>query len=347
MTRSRWILRRGSREEFDALTAGAAIDPPIEQTAEWAEFEESDEDRQALGVFVVEDSAECPRAVFRATRINDHGTHFVWLRHGPVWLGDPSAEEERELVDALVNDMKIIDAGATHIRLDLRFPAEVTILPASMITYDRTVVVDTSISSRDLEHDAAAEEILSRFKSRGRRDVRKSIRESGLVCADETERAREDFEEYHAVMRETAERDGFSPWPKATYERMIRILGPNRARVYAGRIEGELVCWAIVTISGARGWYFYAASKSAVSRRLVADRLLLFFCAELALAGVEQVDLMGIGSDVAPGLMSLNTFKTKFSPEIKEVPAAREIVVRPWLYSSVSRARRLVRSLRR
>ncbi len=347
MTQARWTLRRSSHEEFDALLAQAAIDPPIEQTIEWAHFEESDADRQALGVFVVEDSTQRPRAVFRVTRINDHGTHFVWLRHGPLWLSEPCAQEERALVDALVNDMKILDAGATHIRLDLRFPAEGALLPASMITYDRTVIVDTSISSLDLDRDAAAQEILSRFKSRGRRDVRKAIRESGLVCADETDQAREDFEEYHAVMRETAERDGFVPWPKMTYERMIRILGPDRVRVYAGRCEGELVCWAIVTICGTQACYFYAASKSAVSRRGVADRLLFFFCTELAFLGVKQVDLMGIGSDIAPGLMSLNTFKTKFSSEVQQVPAAREIVVRPWVYSSVSRARRFVRYLRR
>lgn len=347
MVDARWTVRRSSEAEFDALLEAAGVDPTIEQTAAWARFDESDAARHPLGVFVAEDAAGQARAVFRATRMSDHRTHFLWLRHGPVWLDDPSAEDEDAFVQACVDALGQMAPGATHIRLDLRYERDKAVFPATMITYDHTVVVDTRVSSPELDHEGAAEEVLSRFKSRGRRDVRKAIRESGLVCADETEAGATDFAEYHAVLAETAQRDGFSAWPASVYERMLSALGPQHARLYVGRIDGAVACWAIVTMSGKRAWYFYAASRSNVAKRLVADRLLLFFATELALQGVQSVDLMGIGSDIAPSLKSLNTFKTKFSNEVREVAPVREVIVRPALYAAIAKARQIVRLLRR
>lgn len=45
---------------------------------------------------------------------------------------------------------------------------------------------------------------------------------------------------------------------------MIRILGPEHCRVFAGRDpEGKVVTWAISTISGTHAVYYYAASRGA------------------------------------------------------------------------------------
>ncbi|WP_160159450.1 lipid II:glycine glycyltransferase FemX [Actinomyces culturomici] len=346
MTDSSWTLRRSDADEVAAALAAAGVDSPIEQTPQWASFDESDSDRTSLGYFLVSDDSGVDRASFLATRVNDHGTRFVWLRHGPVWFSVPAPDDESALVTALVTNMKAIDAGATHLRLDLASAPEGAMLPGSLITYDSTVVIDTSISSPDLDDDAATEEILARFKPRGRRDVRKSVRESGLECADETEAATADFEPYHAVMRQTAERDGFVPWPAEFYQRMLSDLGPERARLFAGRIDGEVVCWSIVCLSGRRAWRYCAASKSEVMRLRVTDRLVLFECLDLARRGVVAFDLMGIGSDIAPSLGGLNEFKTKFSKEVVAVAPAREIVLRPWVYFGVQRARRILHSIR-
>lgn len=343
---SLWTLRPSTAEEVAAALAAAQIDPPIEQVPEWAAFDESDADRTPLGYFLVADDEGRDRASFLATRVNDHGTRFVWLRHGPVWFEEPTAAQEAALVTALVTNMKAIDAGATHLRLDLASAPDGAMLPASLITYDSTVVIDTALSSPELDEEAAAEEILSRFKPRGRRDVRKSVRESGLHCADETESAIADFSSYHEVMVETAERDGFIPWPADFYSRMLSTLGEDRARLFAGRIDGELVCWSIVCLSGRRAWRYYAASKTSVMRRRVTDRLVLFEAIDLGRRGVTAFDLMGIGSDIAPSLSGLNEFKTKFSKEVVAVAPAREIVLRPWVYFGVQRARRIIHSIR-
>ena len=63
-----------------------------------------------------------------------------------------------------------------------------------------TVVIDVT---------GGDEEILSRMKPRGRRDVRKALREAPVTCADETEQATADFSEYYAIMnaRRGADKD--------------------------------------------------------------------------------------------------------------------------------------------
>ena len=68
------------------------------------------------------------------------------------------------------------------------------------------------------------------MKPRGRRDVRKALRECTLSFSDETERALASFEEYYEVMVETGARDGFSPAPIEDYRSMLRVLGPEHCR---------------------------------------------------------------------------------------------------------------------
>mgnify|MGYP000402845808 CR=1 FL=1 len=73
------------------------------------------------------------------------------------------------------------------LRIDLwNFEGSFPVL--STVPYNETVYVD--ITGGD-------EAILTRMKKRGRRDVRKALRESPAVCADETAQAMADFSEYY------------------------------------------------------------------------------------------------------------------------------------------------------
>ena len=165
----------------------------------------------------------------------------------------------------------------------------------------------------------------------------KALREGPVLCADETERATASFDEYYEVMVETAERDGFAPAPKETYQDMISVLGPDHCRVFAARdSEGALVSWAISTISGERAVYYYAASSARSRELLATDRLFYFECCELARLGCTSYDLMGIGSDFSPSLLGLNTFKTKFAKD-GERPVApdRDLPVKRAFYRTL------------
>ena len=345
MTRGQWSLTEVDAQAYESVLTGAGCILPIEQTPRWADLGAMDPDREPLGFFLVHDEEGRMRAGFTATRVSDHWASFVWLRHGPVWVDPPTGDDEDRLVEALRIGLAEAAPRATHVRLDLAHPVDGALIPSSMITYDRTVVLDTS-RDPEADEDAAAEAILATFKARGRRDVRKSVRESGVECADETARAVRDFSEYHALMAQTAQRDGFIPWDGDYYRRMVEVLGADNCRVYAGRIDGGLVCWSIVTISGPRAWRYYAASATEMMRKRVTDRLILFECLDLGGMGVTGYDLMGIGSDIAPSLSGLNEFKTKFSKDVVEVAPTREIVLRPVAYRALQGARALIRRIR-
>lgn len=318
-----------------AILAGAGIDPPIEQTTAWEAVDAMDPDRRTWGHCVVRRSGS-PVAVLTLTDLVVHRVHFLWARHAPVWLVEPSEQDEADLLEVLATEVRSRDKSAVHLRLDLHEDLADTFPPTGIIAYDHTVVIDTSLPGDPAatSEEEATDAVLSRFKSRGRRDVRKAVRESGLDCADETERAAVDFDEYHQLMEETAERDGFVPWGSEMYRDMISGLGPDHCRVYAGRVDGELQCWSIVTISGRLAARYYAASATSAMHRRASDRLVLFESVDLARRGITRYDLMGIGSEAVPQLNGLNEFKTKFSKEVVAVAHAREYPLRPLAYKA-------------
>lgn len=341
-----WTVSRVDDDTWAAALAAAKVDPPIEQTPAWDRVVAADPDRGTLGRFLLTRDGH-PRAVASVTRLVTHRIPFLWIRHGPVWFEEPDASEEEAAVAALCEALHEADPTAIHVRMDVTSEIPGAQPPTGMITYDHTVVIDTDVAhASEMSEDDVAEKILQRFKPRGRRDVRKSVRESGLECADETDRAALDFSEYHAVMSETAGRDGFTPWPAEFYRAMVAGLGPAHCRVFAGREDGVLVCWSVVTLSGTSAARYYAASATSMMRKRVSDRLVLFECVDLARRGVTGYDLMGIGSEIAPQLNGLNEFKTKFSREVREVAPSREFILRPVAYRAFGVARSALEKVR-
>ncbi len=340
-----WSLERVDAEALVARWEQAHVDPPIEQTPWWEAVDAEDPDRETAGHYLVlRDGRVLATAIL--TRLVAHGLPFFWVRHGPVWLTTPDEEAESAALDLFAAEARSLDRRAVTLRIDLRTPLEGTQAPTGLIAYDRTVVLDLSGAVGVEDPARAADAVLATFKARGRRDVRKAVRESGLECADETDRAAADFSEYYAVMADTAGRDGFVPWDAQTYRQMVAGLGPDHCRVYVGRLDGRVVCWSIVTVSGALAARYYAASDSETMRRHVTDRLILFECLDLAARGVRRFDLMGIGSELSPGLRGLNEFKTKFSSEVVEVAAAHELTLRPLVHRAESAVRALVHRMR-
>lgn len=317
-------------DEFESLAKESGLALPIEQTQIWAKYQSTIEGRSAWGClkFCEGDTLV---ALCSFIQLDTHGYHYLRATHGPIWVNSPTAEDENKLLVALQEFIKQNDKNVAFVRLCV-MSDETTAKPVlSTVQYDTTVVVDTT---------GTEEEILARFKSRGRRDVRKALRESEATCADETEMAAKSFAEYYKIMEETAARDGFAPAPCSDYEDMIRTLGPDHCSVYAARLNGEVVCWSIFTINDGHAIYYYAASSS--SRSLAVDQLKMFEFVDLgANKGCLDCDLMGIGSDFAPSLNALNTFKTKFSNEVTRVAPGRDLPIKGALYKSLQLAKKI------
>lgn len=321
--------------EERAQAAGVAL--PIEQTAAWAAFQADVTGRTPWGALAVTRGGETV-AFLSLIDYETHGYHYLRSTHGPVWVGDrPDAALEREFVEALVAYVRKRDGKVAFLRIDL-WEETGTFPVLSTVPYDETVVV--SLEGGD-------DEILARMKKRGRRDVRKALRESPAECAEETARAAEDFAEYYDVMVETAARDGFAPAPASDYTDMLRALGPEHARLFAARIDGRVVAWSIVTVNGPRAVYYYACSGTEVRRELVPDKLLYAICCALSAEGCEAIDLMGIGNDFAPSLKSLNTFKTKFAEGTSPVAPGRDVPVKRGFYAALRTAQKVRKALRK
>lgn len=320
-----------SQMESKAAELGLAL--PIEQTSVWATYQATIPGRAPWGcVEILRDGSAVALASF--FDYETHGYHYLRSTHGPVWVEAPSAELEAECVEALRGFFCTQEKKAVFARMAVACEATGCEPVLSTCPYNQTLVIDVTGTEDD---------ILARMKPRGRRDVRKALRESPAVCADETDLALKSFEEHYDVMRETGERDGFTPAPCSDYEDMIRILGPEHCRVYAGRIDGRVVTWSIVTINGTRAVRYYGASRSETMRQHVTDKLVLFECNDLRdNKGVLDYDMMGIGNDFAPSLMGLNEFKTKFAKNgIVDVAPDRDLPLKKGFYKALCAVKKL------
>ena len=320
-----------STSELEEHAAALGVALPIEQTAAWARYQATIAGREPWGCVALKEG-EHTLAVASLFDYATHGYHYLRTNHAPLWADAPSAAQESAALEALAAYVRSRDHRQVFIRLSVLADLPACRPTLSGIPYDQTVVIDVT---------GGADKILERMKPRGRRDVRKALRESPVTCADETTQATTSFEEYYDVMRETGARDGFCPSPCTDYEDMIRILGREHCRVYAGRLDGRVVTWSIVTISGTRATRYYAASRNDTMRQHVSDKLVYFECQDLGERGVCDYDLMGIGSDFSPKLKGLNEFKTKFSKQVCTVAPDRDLPVRHGLYTTLTAVKRL------
>lgn len=322
-------------ETLETSAAEHGVNLPIEQTAVWARYQKDIDGRTPWGAFVIKQDGETV-AFISLIDFETHGYHYLRSVHGPTWVVKPSEDEEHDVIEALARAVHGKDGGIVFLRIDTWYPSA-TVPVLSTVPYDQTVVIDVT---------GGDDAILSRMKRRGRRDVRKSLRECPAQCEDETAQALADFSEYYDVMVETGKRDGFTPAPMSDYADMIGALGTQHCRVFAARIDGRVVAWSIVTVNGTHAVRYYAGMRSEVMRLHVTDKLLYQECCILGAQGITAYDLMGIGSDFAPSLMGLNEFKTKFTEEITPVAAGRDVPIKTLFYRTLTGVQSLRRRMR-
>ena len=321
-----------SVEELEAKARELGLVLPIEQTAVWARYQATIPGRTPWGCVELSRDGHT-LALASLFDYKTHGYHYLRSNHAPVWAERPDPELEAAGIDALASFVRGRDRRQAFMRISIADEIAASTPVLSGIPYDQTVVIDVT---------GGDDQILARMKPRGRRDVRKALRESPATCADETERAARSFEEYYDVMRETGRRDGFNPAPRSDYEDMMGLLGPEHCRVYAGRIDGRVVTWSIVTINGTRAVRYYGASRNETMRQHVTDKLVYFECCDLgANRGCADYDMMAIGSEFSPKLMGLNEFKTKFTKQVTEVAPDRDVPLRALFYKALVGAKHL------
>lgn len=335
-------LREVDWETFRAIAAKAGTTLPIEQTAVWDSFDITAQGREPWGRVVLRDARGQDRALVSMARMSVRGFRYLWARHGPVWLGpEPTAREEQELRTLLVRGVRRRDPRVVFVRMHAAHPGEDCHELLQTMTYDRTVIIDL-----DRDDDEA---LLASFKPRGRRDVRKALRNEELTLHEETAQAEDVFGELYEILTETGQRDGFRAAPRETYQTMLHALGPGHARLFVARRQGqEALAWSLVTVYGDGALRYYAGSSAAGRRLRATDALLYREACLLRAEGVRRYDLMGVDSPRVPELAGVREFKSKFTTQGPvDVPGAWDVPVRPLVHKALVRAMSLKWGLKR
>ncbi|GAA3684885.1 peptidoglycan bridge formation glycyltransferase FemY [Arthrobacter ginkgonis] len=130
-----------------------------------------------------------------------------------------------------------------------------------------------------------------------------------------------DIGRFHALYRETAERDGFTGRPASYFTTMAAALNahaPGTFTLYLASHEGQDLAAAIRVRSGRNAWYVYGAS-SAVERKLFAPKALMHRMIEDSLAeGCVFLDQGGVSATLSKDhpLAGLTLFKTTLGCDV-------------------------------
>lgn len=301
---------------------------PIEQSPVWDAFDRAVRDRRPWERLLIREADQVVGAISMSA-YRGRGFRYLWARNGPVWFVEPTPQREQALRDALGAHIRGRDRGMAFMRLHARHRSTDTFELLQTMTYDRTVIVDLEPSE---------DEILAQMRQRGRRCIRKGMRDETLQFTEETGLCREDFDRLYDVLIETAQRDGFGIAPSDLYWQMLQALGPQHCRMFVVRRDGRPLAWAIVTVYRDAAVYYYGASSAEGRRAWAADLLHWRIMQQLRTEGVRSYDLMGIDSDRAPALKGVAEFKLKFVSEPTEVDGAWDVPLRPRFYQGLRMA---------
>ena len=334
-------------DEFVRTIHDAGARVPVEQSPEWARYDDSLPGRRHWRYLLVHDAAGAHVAALSLTEFAGRTLVQLWGKFAPIWLthAAPSAAEERALRDALAAYVKAEHPRAALVRLHATHAAPDLTEPLTEVFYDRTLVLDLSLSE---------DELMVSMSKNGRRDLRYGLKNDALVFTDETGISEQDFaEQVFPVFTETAERGHFDLRPAQFYFNMLSQLGPDICRLYTVRdtsAGGAVVAWALVTIYDGEARYFYAATSAAARKSFAANRMVWECMLAAKSRGASTFDFMGLGSDRAPALSSLDGFKLKFGKDgARDVPGPWDLVVRPQVlsaYRASTKAKALVRDAR-
>jgi lipid II:glycine glycyltransferase (peptidoglycan interpeptide bridge formation enzyme) len=164
-----------------------------------------------------------------------------------------------------------------------------------------------------------------------RRNVKRAERAGVVVrLGDET-----DLPAFHALYRETAERDGFTPRPASYFTGMWHALNSERPRLrlYLAELDGEPLAAAAVVRVGGHVWYGYGASTSRRRDVRASNAVQWRALLDAGVSGAEVYDLRGIGPTLDPEapLAGLLRFKLGIGGTVRESCGEWELTLsRPW-----------------
>ncbi|MFT4186328.1 MAG: peptidoglycan bridge formation glycyltransferase FemA/FemB family protein [Micrococcaceae bacterium] len=312
---------------------------PIEQTPVWTDYETRIDGRSSLGLFLYykNDKAMAAAQLFK---YDAPLRSYVWLKFGPIWLEEPTAADEQELVDAILEQLKTAPTPKPlFLRMQLRHQLPKAVNPFEHNMYDETVIVDLT---------PATKKIFSSFKNDVRRSYRLASKQPLEVKKYTGEEAAKQMRDgLHELMANTGKRAGFRVHPSSVYEAMLTGM-PDNVALYVSYLEDKPACWAIGTIYGNEARYYFAANNELARDSYATYFNLWNLMQDMKNQGAKQIDLMGIASESYPELKNVTVFKKKFTKKTTvTIPSTYDIPISKAKYKALTTALNARRNLRK
>ncbi|MFP5282928.1 MAG: lipid II:glycine glycyltransferase FemX, partial [Actinomycetes bacterium] len=168
---------------------------------------------------------------------------------------------------------------------------------------------------------------------------RRNIKKAGKAGVTVRQGSESDLAAFHALYRETAERDGFTPRPLSYFATMfsaLRAEDPDRIRLYLAEHEGDLVAATTWVRVGEHAWYSYGASSTAKRDVRGSNAIQWQMIRDARDAGATVYDLRGIteGLDADDPHLGLIQFKVGTGGEAVEYLGEWDLPLSPPLYKA-------------
>ena len=189
------------------------------------------------------------------------------------------------------------------------------------------------------------DEIFAGFHSKTRYNVRLAIKKGVEV----KEGTREDLKDFHKIMIETGNRDGFITRPLSYFEKMYDNMVPDgHMKLLMAYYDGKPISGVIPIFYGNKTWYLYGASSNQ-HRNLMPNYLLQWEMIKMAIARHDDIyDFRGVSGVVDKNhpQYGLYRFKKGFGAKFTEFIGEIYIPFKPVKYRLYKFSEKAFRTLR-
>ena len=306
----------------------------IEQTWAWGVFQTEIPGRPAFYAFGLYGRAgELLGSMLVIRQEMGFGKSWLWCPRGPLL---PKEQPETAWEMLQVECEKVAKKhGDLYLRVEPGLfltdqqnlggkPAKESYLPEHTLTIDLT---------------KNEEDILKQMHQKGRYNIKQAEKAGVFVLKSKFQ----EFEEFYALLEETAQRDGFKIHDKAYYSRFLETLG-GWSHLYLAHVNREIIGGILVTQFGNTATYYFGASTTRHKEKMAPYALQWFAMREAKQEGMKRYDFLGIAPENETGhvLAGVTQFKTRFGGEKVEYQKARLFVYRPYWTALVQFAKSFI-----
>ncbi len=193
--------------------------------------------------------------------------------------------------------------------------------------------------------DKTEEEVMAGFHQKWRYNIRLAGKK-GVTIKEGT---REDLKDFHKIMIETGNRDGFITRPLEYFEKMYDNMQPEgHMKLLMAYYDGKPISGVIPIFYGNKTWYLYGASSNQ-HRNLMPNYLLQWEMIKMAIARKDDIyDFRGVSGVVDENhpQYGLYRFKKGFGAKFTEFIGEIYIPFKPIRYKLYKFSEKAFRTLR-